>query len=163
MSARKILVVEDSETKFKSIERALRETVACDITRGATVVQAEQLVLKSTWWLVILDMSMNITESTLGPSSGGHATLGGIGVFEKMYLLGKEAPTVVVTAFDAFQAPPAAGAANAIVGLEYIDEYAREFLGGCFLGTVRYSDPGWEKTLKTIIQDQLAREDINNT
>jgi hypothetical protein len=151
---RRVLVVEDSDRKFDSIRAVVEATLKAplELIRASTVVEAEKLVLQGPWSVAVLDMSMNITESTLGPDSGGHATLGGMGVAEKMYLLGAEVPTIVVTAFDAFQAKVPTNPVNSVVGLEYVESYARSILGEWFLGCVRYSDAGWAAKLSEILE-----------
>lgn len=160
MKSNQVLVVEDSDAKFRNIKIAVKQTSIADveITRASTAVEAEQQILKGPWTLIILDMSLNITGSSLGSAIGGHATLGGLQIVEKMYLLDQEWPTVIVTAFDAFQAHTPADLNNSIVGLEYIEANAARLLGKSYLGCVRYSEPGWA----TVLQDIFCKRILKN-
>lgn len=149
---RRILIVEDSDAKYRNVEDVVRRSGndAQEIVRASSVVDAEALVEVGEWQLIVLDISMNIVATSRG-GSGGHATLGGIGLLERMYHLDILAPTVIVTAFDAFEARENTGAKGAIVDLNYIRESAGHILGDKFLGCIRYPTPGWEGELSQAV------------
>jgi hypothetical protein len=88
---------------------------------------------------------MDITKSTAGPKLGGHATLGGLNIATKTFLLGREAPTIIVTAFDSFQETKAERGGYDALGLEDVERRARDILGSAFIGCVRYGDMNWEQ------------------
>lgn len=150
-----ILVVEDSDVKFQHIAAVVRSAIGesdFEIVRAHNAITAEHYISGGHWTLIVLDISLNIAE-TRRSNNGGHATLGGLGIIERMFLLDQAAPTVIVTAFDAFEAKGGNGMKSALVDLNYIDDYARKTLNADFLGSVRYSSDGWERDLLSKITE----------
>ena len=154
----RILVVEDSDAKYLQLETLIRgvfhDALCCE--RAATITEAEVAIAADQWSAIILDISMNITKSAAGPKLGGHATLGGLGVATKMFLLGREMPTIIVTAFDTFQDTKAERGGYEVLGLEDIEHRARETLGAAFVGCVRYGVSGWETRLILLLKGIVA-------
>jgi CheY-like chemotaxis protein len=152
----RILIVEDSDAKFGRLQ-ALIGPVAQSINgvceRAATLTEAETRIDTGVWSLVVLDISLDIAKTTAGPKLGGHATLGGLNVATKMFLLEREVPTIIVTAFDMFQETGVELAGYNSLGLEDIKRRASEMLGGAFLGCIRYGEPGWEDTLMALVRE----------
>lgn len=153
---KRLLVVEDSEKKFKDIEATVRARWhnSLDIHRAETVQKAESQIDNGPWTALILDVSMNIASSSR-PGQGGHATTGGLTVARKMYLTGKLVPTVIVTAFGSFQGRQVERGRVVMIGLEEVQDRARETLGDKFLGCIRYNQPGWEKELIAALEGVL--------
>jgi CheY-like chemotaxis protein len=143
----RILVVEDSDAKFAELETLLKSAGYKGIVseRAATITDAEFKIESEEWFAIILDISMDITKSAAGPRLGGHATLGGLGIATKMFLLGREAPTIIVTAFDSFQAIQSERAGYEVLGLEDVERRAADTLGKYFIGCVRYGERGWQE------------------
>lgn len=153
-----VLVVEDSKTKWDEVNKLLLKKTQfnINITHAKTLVDAEKYAVEHRWDLIILDVSMDIRSSTIGPKGGGQDALGGLKFSRKMYLLGKESPTVLLTAFDAFPTRNDRPGAT-ILGLEEVQSNAEEILGHSLLGCVRYGDPEWREQLSEIIDKALRR------
>lgn len=151
-SEARVLIVEDSDTKFARLENVLRQIHAdAKVWRASTIIDAESKIENESWNLIILDISMDIAKSTAGPKLGGHATLGGLGVAKKMFLLEREAPTIIVTAFDSFEEIATEKVNYDALGLEDVQRRAQGILGEYLRGCVRYGDVGWEERLKGLI------------
>jgi CheY-like chemotaxis protein len=147
-----ILIVEDVDDKYVDVVRCFRRhaTGSPDVVRAENLNDAEDEVMKSGWSLMILDISMDISPSGSADYSAGHATMGGLDVLERMYLLKLDIPTVLVTGFDSFQ--DADRFDNAIMNLGDVDALAKGWLGAAYLGCVRYGTANWEVALGNIIQ-----------
>lgn len=148
-----VLIVEDSDAKYLKLEFVVRQCLgpSASVIRGATVNDAEEKLETKAWNLVLLDISMDITSSKKGPKLGGHATLGGLSIATKMFLLGREAPTIIVTAYDSFETIER-GRRQYSIGLEEIERRAKETLGNWLVGCVRYGNSSWENVLQSLIK-----------
>lgn len=156
---RRILVIEDSDAKFTRLEKLITSVLDGDvyISRASTVTDAETKIVNEEWFAHILDVSMDIAKSTAGPKLGGHATLGGLNIATKTYLLGREAPTIIVTAFDSFQETQAERSGYDVLGLEDVERRARDILGPSFVGYVRYGDQDWENKFTQLLWGIIAK------
>lgn len=145
-----VLIIEDSDVKFREVQRVLAAVAGPDVefVRAATIEEANRLIAHRIWWLVILDISMDIKSSTAGRGAGGHDTTGGLKIAERMFYLEHDAPIVIVTAFDAF--PSGAGRRGAVLGLQDVVDEASSLLGDLLVGAVRYGDTGWEDQLTAL-------------
>jgi CheY-like chemotaxis protein len=153
-----ILVIEDSSSKWEEIEKVVRNVApTAEIFHCATLVDAEAKIGQFDWDLVILDVSMDLTSSAAGPRHGGHDPLGGLRVANKMFLLGREAPTIIVTAFDAFPAGEPRRGVTEILGINDVESRATEVLGNAFLGNVHYGDADWEQKLTDLVGGALEQ------
>lgn len=152
----KILVIEDGDAKFREVQRTVAAAagVNVEIVRASTIEEANRLIARREWGLVILDISMDIKASSAGRGAGGHDTTGGLKVAERMFYLGHDTPIVIVTAFDAF--PSGAGRRGAVLGLEDVVEEAKSLIGDLLIGWVRYGDDGWSKRLTHLVQNALG-------
>lgn len=149
MTNQQILVIEDSHIKWKDIQNVL---LSCDISeneieRARTVVEAEDLIEAKDWDLILLDVSMDLAITSSGPHKGGHDPLGGLTIANKMFLLAKEAPTILVTAFDTFPTEEKQKGSTKILGLDEIKRSVRDLIGSSLIDCVRYGDDGWETCL----------------
>lgn len=154
---KRLLIVEDSEKKYRDVVTAVsvRWPGELDIHRADTVQKAESQISNAPWTALILDVSMNIANSSK-PGQGGHATTGGLTVARKMYLTGKLVPTVIATAFGSFQGRQVERGRVVMIGLEEVQDRAMETLGDNFLGCVRYNQLGWEKELIAALEGVLG-------
>jgi CheY-like chemotaxis protein len=149
-----VLIVEDASDKFADVASVVLNFFGpneVEICRAATVVEAEELSASRKWKLLLLDISMDIVASKSGRSQNGHASTGGMAVLERMYLLGNEVPTIIVTAFDAFRESSAHREDEGMLGLEDINLKAKQILHNKYLGSVRYGADEWENTLREML------------
>lgn len=143
----RVLIIEDSDTKWQDVATCLEAVYAkrLELSRASTIKEANELVSGSIWNLILLDISMNIRPSSAGQGAGGHDTVGGLKVAERMFYLGHEAPVIIVTAFDAF--PAQEQSRNAVLGLEDVIRRASSILGENLRGWIRYGDQDWKTKL----------------
>ncbi|GAN69494.1 DNA-binding transcriptional response regulator [Acetobacter orleanensis] len=158
-----ILIVEDVDEKYTDIERVFKETVGfiCDPRRASNLNDAEDEVMLGKWNLIILDISMDISSSGSAALNAGHATMGGLDILERMFLLKISAPTVLVTGFDSFQ--DADRFDNAIMNLHDISSIAANWLGAAYLGSVRYGTTNWDMNFQQIIRNWEKNESSCNS
>lgn len=157
MTTHRVLVVEDSDAKFDAIvETILSSVPGCDITRAATMIEADMQISDACWDLVVLDISMDIAPSLLGPRSRGQANIGGLGIAHRMFLLDREFPTVIVTAFDSFSSASTTDSSAEIIGFEEISAKASQYLPSSLLGCLQYSSETWRSDLKIIVMKALT-------
>ena len=149
-----VLIIEDVDHKFEEVQtlvlNALNPTPS--ITRAATVVEAEDAVNSGKWDLVVVDISMDIAPGTSSSTREAHANLGGMDIIEQMYLLEKEAPTVIVTGFDYFIRVGLDTDLHEAQTFSDLEVQAREWIGSNLLGCVRYGEVGWEALLNACLQ-----------
>ena len=150
-----ILVIEDSDTKWREIEILLHsiDDIEISFERAKTMQEANRLVSSQTWSLILLDISMNIKSSSSGPAAGGHDFTGGLKIAERMYYLGQDAPIIIVTAFDAF--PAKVEGRGEVLGLDEVVKSASNTLGELLVGSVRYGESGWSKKLEILVREVL--------
>lgn len=152
----KILVIEDSDSKYQAISSVILSTGKTEsVQRAATVLEAEREVAKRGWNLIVLDISLDIAPSRLGPRSRGQANLGGLGIAQRMFLLQQEAPTVILTAFDSFSTPTVGPGAAEIVGFDEVKIRAEKFLSQSLRGTLQYNSPSWRESLRDIVLSEI--------
>lgn len=153
----RILIVEDSAGKKAAISEVV--AAACsdaELFYAATVVEAERAIAKGGWALIVLDISMDIAPSELGAKSRGQANIGGLSIAQRMFLLEREAPTIIVTAFDSFAAPTMGAGVTEIVGFEEVEERARESLGANLIACLQYNSISWKVEMTSAIKKVFA-------
>lgn len=140
-----VLIVEDKDDKYREVCAALTEYLATEIeiVRASTITEGEDRLEDRAWSLVVLDISMDISGASTGPIRGGHANLGGLDIIERMFLLGIDLPTVVVTGFDYFQSVGAREEAE-FIDLDELNRRVQRHLGANYLGCLRYGVDGWQ-------------------
>jgi CheY-like chemotaxis protein len=155
LSNKRVLVVEDSEVKWREISKLLSSgnSLGVFVQRAATMEEANGHISSGNWDLILLDISMDIRSSATGPRAGGHDTIGGLKIAERMFYLGKDAPVIIVTAFDAF--PSGAARGSAVLGLEDVVRSASDLLGELLIGYVRYGSEGWSRALRDLVDGVL--------
>tara|TARA_R110002153_G_scaffold150048_3_gene301624 strand:- start:357 stop:830 length:474 start_codon:yes stop_codon:yes gene_type:complete len=157
MASFELLVVEDSEVKWREIHSLLlnMQDVALSIERAKTIDEANRLISDKRWSLILLDISMDIRESASDTSSGGHDTTGGLRVAQRMYYLERDAPIIIVTAFDSF--PTRIQDRGAMLGLNDVLASASGMLGDLLIGLVKYQEDGWEDKLSKLIRTVIDK------
>lgn len=152
----KVLVVEDSAGKYTAIKGVL-DSVRNDVevTHAATMIEAERAIAQGGWDLVVLDISMDIAPSSLGPRSRGQANIGGLSIAQRMFLLENESPTIIVTAFDSFSASSSTNTSAEIVGFEEVKARAEGFLGDSLLACFQYNSPSWKDEMAETVGNIL--------
>lgn len=140
-----VLVIEDSDPKFEDIRKCILDASdASVIHRASTMVEAEQRILNDVWDLVVLDISMDIAPSRYGAKGRGQANVGGLEVAQKMYLLEREAPTIIVTAFDSFTAANPGHGGSEVLGFEEVYDRARLYLPTALVACLQYNAQNWK-------------------
>lgn len=152
---RRVLVVEDVDLKFEDVMSTTLGLLPdqLDVTRAHNVVEVEDKLSKGPWDLLILDISMDISRSSGGRLSGGHANLGGMDVVEQMYLLEQEVPTIIITGFDYFPSAGQDTSETEMVSLDDLHRRAHSLIGDHHLGTVRYGSATWRKEFASILSN----------
>jgi hypothetical protein len=151
----RILVIEDEDTKYSDLCKAIGPgDPPYEFVRAPNINLGEEYLSGGSFNIVVLDISLNISRGSLGAAKGGHANLGGLQIVERMWLLGIEVPTVIVTGFDVFERPSAKSKHLEILNLYEVEKRAREFLKSCYRGCIRYGSPGWQSTLKSCIENE---------
>lgn len=153
----KVLIVEDSEAKLTAIKGVLEATrCVVSVFTARTVVEAERAIEAQRWDFLILDISLDIAPSKLGPRSRGSANIGGLAIAQKMFLLECEVPTVIITAFDSFTTPGPGQSKGEILGFDEVKARAEKFLPGALRATLQYADPNWRSRLADIVREVAA-------
>lgn len=154
----RVLIVEDSSGKLAAV-RELVTLASHDavIVEARTVVEAERQINAGGWDLVVLDISMDIAPSELGPRSRGQANIGGLAVAQKMFLLEKEAPTIILTAYDSFTTSVMGAKAREIVGFEEVERRSSEFLGSHLIACLQYNSESWREQMREAIMKEFAK------
>lgn len=147
----RVLVVEDVDQKYQEVVQVLYSVIdpATLIERAPNLNRAEDLLSEGPWILMLLDLSMDITDAKSLDTSSGHASLGGLDILERMGLLRISIPTILVTGFDSFQ--DSDRFENTITHLPDVERLAKDWIGPSYLGYVRYGPPNWERRLRTVL------------
>jgi len=152
--SKSVLVIEDSEGKWLEVEQVLQTFNGLSVVRAETLNEAEYFAVSADWDLVILDISMDISANAAGKRIG-HDPLGGLQVANKMFLLGHESPTLILTAFDSFPSGDGGRRGAQILGLEDVEAKAADILGTSFLGCIRYGGQGWQANFSASVKKAL--------
>lgn len=145
----RVLAVEDNDAKWSRVDVVLRQGLGdVSVTRAKDLHDAEQMIVLEDWDLLILDISLDIRT---GGGRGGQDFTGGLKIAGRMFYLGCEVPTIIVTGFDAFPTSPSAGQ-NVILGLEDVGRQAQKFLRHHLLGAVRFGSTDWEAELLELLR-----------
>lgn len=149
----RVLAIEDNDAKWSRIESVLRSSLGhFELERACDLHNAELLVEKGGWDLLILDMSIDIRSGAGRGGRGTHDYTGGLKIASRMFYNECEVPTIIVTGFDAFPTGAAVAEQDVILGLEDIQRQARKHLGDHLLGAVRFGAQEWDKHLKLLLQ-----------
>lgn len=146
----RVILIEDIDSKAKDVEEVLNgfcqlKLLSCKTTRAANMVEAEDLLETSDWDLVLLDITMNITDATSSNIDGNQANLGGLELAETMYLTRREFPTISITGFDYFKMIGSDSQDNSFLYLDQLRERLENLLGENLVGTVRYGNDAWKE------------------
>ncbi len=154
---KEVFVVEDSDKKFEDIVKCINEAIiGSKITRAATMTEAERGIKHTDWDLIVLDISLDIAPSRHGSKGRGQANLGGLGIAQKMFLLNREAPTIIVTAFDSFTASNVNQGGSEILGFEEVQAKASSFLSLHLVACLRYNSRTWRVDMINAVRSAVA-------
>ncbi len=143
-----VLIVEDDEVKWRDVEPLVKSALpGVPYERARSLVDADRLVDSGAITFMILDISMNIAGHSTDASRGVHANLGGVEIAERMWLLGIDVPTVVLTGFDYFKKTGVRIQALESYSLEGLETKLRSFLGPKLLCCIKYGSPKWQHDL----------------
>lgn len=155
MTDKRVLVIEDSDPKWRDAKRVISAVdAAIAIVRAPTIEDANREIAAGKWDLILLDISMDIKPSSTGRGAGGHDTTGGLKIAERMFYLEYDAPVIIFTAFDAF--PSSGDRRRAVLGLQDVIAQATEFLDQMLVGWIRYGDKNWGQELTRKIRERFA-------
>jgi CheY-like chemotaxis protein len=148
---RSVLIVEDVDDKFRDVTRVIEQLFGHDLVlhRATNLNDAEDMLAQAEWSLLLLDLSMDITETKSVDTSSGHASLGGLDILERMSLLRISIPTILVTGFDSFQDSDRFG--NTITHLPDVERLAKDWIDASYIGYVRYGPTRWDKRLRMLL------------
>jgi CheY-like chemotaxis protein len=154
-----VLIIEDSDSKFTAISKLVREVLPhAVLQRAATQVEAEGLLEREVWDLVCLDISLDIAPSSLGQRNRGQATIGGLNLAERMFLLEQEFPTIIVTAFDSFSTAEFGNQSNTeIMGFDQVVKLAHDFLPNHLIACLQYNSPAWKDDMLAGIKKAMLQ------
>lgn len=157
-AVKRLLAIEDNDHKWDRVEPVLRSAIGpeAEIIRAVDQLEGEKRVDEGGWDLILLDMSLDIRRTSGRAGQGGHDFTGGLKVAGRMYYLKKEAPTIIVTGFDAFPSGRSGQNQDVILGLEDIEGQASRYLGPYLIAIVRYGPSGWDETLASEIGKFIA-------
>ena len=146
-----VLIVEDVQTKFNDIFSEAKSYFGrdIDVTRADNLNEAEDLVMSGSWSLIVLDLSMDIAASGSMDLGSGHATLAGLDIVERLFLMKMKIPTVIITGFDSFQDPDRFD--NNIMGVGEVNAIASGMLGDQYLGCIRYGHEDWQNNFQSAL------------
>lgn len=150
---KRVLVIEDSEEKWKQVEPILLDFLPkSQVVRVADVFEGEKLIEQPGWDLLLLDVSLDIRAKASG-SRGTHDFQAGLKIASRMFYLECEVPTIIVTGFDSFPTGVRSAEQNVILGLEDVESAVRSLIGDRLIATVRYLTPGWQDSLRIALRE----------
>jgi hypothetical protein len=146
----RILVIEDSESKWTYVEEIIRRALpTAEIHRSRDLFEGVRAIAEPNWDLLILDISLDIRAGA-GRAGAAHDHVGGQKILGKMYYDELEVPTIIITGFDSF--PTVRNNGDAVMlGLEDVEAEASRQLGRHLVGTVRHLSEGWEQRFETML------------
>jgi hypothetical protein len=152
----KVLAIEDNDEKFDRIAELTAGVCATlELTRAWDLYEAERLIEKPGWDLLLLDMTLDLKRGGARRQSSAQDYTGGMKIIGQMYWDDIAVPTIIITAFDSFPASRDDGN-GAVIGLEAVEGEARDKLGNLLIGTVRHGPDGWEGELLALLAKAKA-------
>lgn len=150
---KQLLVVEDDDTKWKHIHDALVSVVGKEVavSRVRSVVEADAFLDETEVTALVLDVSMNVASGA-SVNRGAQANLGGVEIAERLWLLGREVPTVVVTGFDYFRKTSKTSKSLDLYSLDDLQRRLKAFMGPLLVGCIKYGGAGWESAFQAALK-----------
>jgi len=141
-----VLIVEDDEFKLESLEECLLH-FQFDITISRSFSSAAKLIKRTTFDLIILDMSLPTFDGSGFSDEGEAQGLGGKRLIRLCDEYGTLCNTILVTQFSNFEE---VGRVSSVVDLT---EDLRLILNDLFLGVVRYdrASSDWRVELEKLL------------
>ncbi|WP_254892569.1 response regulator [Roseovarius sp. A-2] len=125
-----------------------------EIEVSPTLTEAEDAIRKGSFDLMVLDISMDISEGGNEFFSDNHDMLGGLRFAKELFLNALELPTIVVTAHESFLEKSANKAqVSSFMSISDLKNEFSDLLGDLFLGVVRYQKTGWDAQLFTLVSE----------
>ena len=157
----KILFIEDDDEKRKKINSFLQETFSeLEIKNKKSYNSGLlELVLKKSYTLVLMDMSMpNFDITTDDPEGGSPESFAGRELLNQMKFRNITYPTIIITQFDSF------GEHIEKLSLEELNEELKNKFTPTYRETVYYhsSESNWKTQLKEEIEKILKETDDKN-
>ena len=147
-----VLIIEDSESKLKSIQGVLeRELPSVAIRKALSVRSAIDSVLALMPDLIVADMSLPTYDIKARERGGTPRPFGGIEVFETLERHEIVVPVVVVTSY------PAITEGTQSLGLTELSKRLEDDFPDCFLGTVYFDSAysNWEREIVVFLHKVL--------
>lgn len=153
----RVLCIEDNDIKRERIREVLDRVVPdAFVAFAKDQFDGEAKIDEGGWDLILLDISLDIRASQSRSSRGGHDYTGGLKIAGRMYYHQNEAPTIIITGFDAFPSGKAVTGGDVILGLEDVVRLATKYLGEHLFGTIRYGPAGWDDKLADMLRRYIA-------
>lgn len=148
-----ILVIEDNDLKWERMAALLTAHYGADrrVTRATDLFEGNRQIDKGGWTLLVLDISLDVRTGSGRGRVGAQDYTGGLKIVGRMYYLGKEVPTIIITGFDSFPSGLATQDSDVVLGLEDVEREARRKLGSFLIGTIRYGPNGWEAEFSALL------------
>lgn len=149
-----VLIVEDIDTKSRSIQELVRSVISpVDIHCAASVKSAIQLIEKFDFSLILLDMSLPTFDLSKAEGGGTPRPRGGMELFAHLDGSGVEVPVIVVSAYGALEEK------GSMVSLEEISSRLRRDYPALFQGSVLFDSvyTVWAEELTQLIRRTIRQ------
>jgi len=150
----KILIADDEPQKIKEVLEILSEFKTLEFIESHSFDSTVDLLLKDSFQLIILDMSLPTFEGKCS-ESGRMRALGGKDILDIMDYEEINTPVIVFTQFDVF------GRNRELITLSDVDKGLRNNYEDIYLGSVmydsRYSE--WKEELLKLLPKGLLSDD----
>ena len=152
----RVLVVEDSEVKWRDMENAIEPFLPPDteLLQVGDMVSARCAIYNEHWDLLLLDVSLDVNPGG-GDRRGGKEFTGGLTLASRMRYRRKEVPTIVVTGFTTFLSAKPENEIDVVLGLQDVEREMRRYLKDYIVGVVRYGAEGWRNDLQDYVRKTL--------
>jgi hypothetical protein len=145
----KILIIEDTDYKAKSIQNLLKELALDSDSVIARSFQSGKRALKELKpELILLDMTIQTSERPDGQTDGRNRIYGGREILAEIEFLDLSARVIVITQFDHFGEPPYS------VDVQTLFKQLRERFPKLFVGGVYYNNLNsvWMTDLRRLLR-----------
>lgn len=147
-----VLIVEDDDYKLESLQECLIQFDNIEVTVCSSFTSAAKAIKKTTFNLLLLDMSLPTFDGGGASDEGEAQGLGGKRLIRICSEYGTLCPTILVTQFSNYE-----GLGKTTTVTEMASELTA-ILGERFIGTVRYNRASseWKDRLNTYLQTALS-------
>jgi CheY-like chemotaxis protein len=143
----KVLLVEDDEDKREQLREFLSSELSAEVTEARSRQSGIHALLKDSFDLIVLDMSMPTFDITPTEDGGRPQAYAGRDILHQMDRYAITTKVVVVTQFDRF------GQSEDEITLLELDKQLEGAFPDNYLGAVYYnvSYAGWQESLRTLL------------